>query len=492
MKLNDMPHPVVSLRAKFIGWLTAVLLVTLLSIGIAALVGRWTITAFDTLLEDNSTCYTVQNAIKAEARAFVRYVREPSQDSESEYTAACAATERSLAALPDDYSKIGEDRYARTWSLRQGYAGYQQVRDAFFQTSPSADAYVEQMYHIMDLQDYLSEYALRLTQATLEQKAAVYSERAALLRELPWLYLLLCITAVMMLAVLLKMLSSSVAAPLLRMAQASRSIAQHDFSGEDLPVKSRDEVGQLTATFNQMKHAMADHLSTLNALHREEVRNLALEKDLEHTRLEVLKSQVNPHFLFNTLNMISCMARLEDASTTDQMIVSLGSLFRHNLQTKQQKVTLEEELDALQDYVYLQQMRFDGRITFEKQILVDPAAVYLPSFTLQPIVENAFTHGLKSCEEGGRILLRVWMQGSTLILTIADNGKGMTPEELTALKQKTQHSEETGKSIGLGNISRRVVMLYPGGGMQVYSRPGHGTVVRFDIPQERRQKEELS
>ena len=252
---------------------------------------------------------------------------------------------------------------------------------------------------------------------------------------------------------------------------------------------SGDEVGQLTGTFNRMKHAMAEHLSTLNALHREEVRNLALEKDLEHTRLEVLKSQVNPHFLFNTLNMISCMARLEDASTTDQMIVHLGSLFRHNLRTKQQEVTLEEELDGLEDYIYLQQMRFDGRITVEKKIEADPAAVRLPSFTLQPIVENAFSHGLKSCEEGGRILLRGWMQGRTLILTVADNGRGMTPAELDALQEKIAQSERTGRSIGLGNISRRITMLYPEGRMQVFSREGHGTVIRFEIPQDDREED---
>lgn len=331
------------------------------------------------------------------------------------------------------------------------------------QLSPSADTYIEQMYHVMALQDYLAEYALRLTQATLEQENTLYSSTAAHIRHLPWLYLGLFLTAAVLVLLLIRVLSRAVVRPLLRLAQASRSIAEGDFSSPDLPVKSSDEVGRLTGTFNQMKHAMAQQLTTQQALHREEVRNLALEKDLEHTRLEVLKSQVNPHFLFNTLNMISCMARLEDASTTDQMIVHLGSLFRHNLRTKRQQITLEEELDGLEDYIYLQQMRFDGRITVEKSIHVQPAAVLVPSFMLQPVVENAYSHGLKSREEGGRILLRAWMQDSVLVLTVADNGKGMTAEELDAVQAKLAQSEQTGRNIGLGNISRRIGMLYPGG-----------------------------
>ncbi len=119
-----------------------------------------------------------------------------------------------------------------------------------------------------------------------------------------------------------------------------------------------------------------------------------------------------------------------------------------------------------------------------KQILVDPARARLPSFTLQPVIENAFSHGLKACEEGGRILLRVWRQGRMLYVTVADNGKGMTEEELATLSEKMRQSEQTGKSIGLGNISRRVSMLYPDTGkMQVFSRAGHGTVIRFEIPQ---------
>ena len=485
---GEAVHRGMSLRAKVTGWLAAILLVTLISIGIATAAGQWTVAAFDTFMEDNAACYAAQDAIKAETRAFERYVREPSQESEQNYTDACAETEQSLAALPFDYARIGEERYARTWNLMQGYAGYQQKRDEFLQLPSSADTYIDQMYAVMELQDYLAEYALRLTQATLEQENTLYSRQAANIQHLPWLYLVLFLAAVALMLLLIRVLTRAVVAPLLRLAQASRSIAGGDYTGADLPVSSGDEVGQLTGTFNRMKHAMAEYLSTLNALHREEVRNLALEKDLEHTRLEVLKSQVNPHFLFNTLNMISCMARLEDASITDQMIVHLGSLFRHNLRTKQQEVTLEEELEGLEDYIYLQQMRFDGRITVEKKIEVDPAAVRLPSFTLQPVVENAFSHGLKSCEEGGRILLRGWLQGKMLVLTVADNGRGMTPEELDALQEKIMQSEQTGKSIGLGNISRRIGMLYPDGAMKIYSRPGCGTVIRFEIPQKAEQE----
>ena len=421
------------LRRQVVLWMAAILLITLAAIGMATGVGQWTLTSFDALLEDNSACYTVQNAIKAETRAFERYVREPSQENQQDYNAACAATEQSLAELPFDYATLGEERYARTWNLLQGYAGYQESRDAFLQMSSTEDGYVDEMYRVMNMQDYLAEYALRLTQAALEQENARYQARARLLNRLPWFYGAL-VLAVALLTLLLR-------------------------------------------------RAMKVHLATQNALHQEEVRNLALEKDLDHTRLEVLKSQVNPHFLFNTLNMISCMARLEDAATTDEMIVRLGSLFRHNLRTKQQEITLEEELEGVDDYIYLQQMRFDGRITVEKQIEVEPSAVRLPSFTLQPVIENAFAHGLKACEEGGRILLHVWQEGDTLLLTVADNGKGMTEAELAALQEKIRQSEQTGRGIGLGNISRRISLLYPGGAMQIESRPGQGTVVRFRIPQ---------
>ena len=150
MAPNKTTRGGISLRLRVTAWLAAILLVTMLSNGIATVVGQWAVRAFDALLADNAACYTVQDAIKNETRAFERYVRQPTSESEQAYTAACAAAEQSLAALPFDYTRIGAERYARTWNLLQGYEGYRQERDAFLRLSPAADTYIERMYHIKE------------------------------------------------------------------------------------------------------------------------------------------------------------------------------------------------------------------------------------------------------------------------------------------------------------------------------------------------------
>ena len=159
-----------------------------------------------------------------------------------------------------------------------------------------------------------------------------------------------------------------------------------------------------------MKHATEGYINTLKEknemaerLHKEEVERIEMEKRLDAARLELLKSQINPHFLFNTLNMISCMAKLEEAQTTERMISSLGNLFRYNLKTSEQIVPLERELKVVQDYMYIQQMRFGSRISHDLRVEVDGGETMIPAFTLQPLVENAIIHGIARKEEGGRI-----------------------------------------------------------------------------------------
>ncbi|MBR4026117.1 MAG: histidine kinase, partial [Lachnospiraceae bacterium] len=293
-----------------------------------------------------------------------------------------------------------------------------------------------------------------------------------------------------------KIIAVTLARPLILVMQDSRKIAQNQFDTPEIYVENEDEIGELVQAFNKMKKAMKRYIHTLEEknkiaelLYAEEMEKMELEKNLEHTQLEVLKHQVNPHFLFNTLNMISSMARLEDADVTSKMIISLGNLFRYNLRTIEQEVYLEQEIEVLEDYIYIQQMRFDSRICYEKKINVDEKIVKIPSFTLQPIVENAFVHGVLSKESGGKIMLKVWQKEDKVVIVIADNGKGMEKEKLCALNQTIHQKNTSGYGIGLGNICRRINILYTNGSFKIFSKKDMGTIIRMEIPQGERKEE---
>ena len=482
-----------SIRSKAIVWLGTVIAVLLTMMGIASIVRSQMMVELARLQDNNDRCYAVQEALETERQAFEALFREDSQTNRQLYAEACAATVRAIDALPTGYELIGEDRFARTWSLRSGYEGYCSYRDALVAMDPSDPEHSAKFYQVVEMQEDLAIYILRLAQATLQQGSDIYSKIQAAHEALPALTILLLFIAFCAISGIFQLLDRSLVRPIQQMSAQSRRIAENDFAMPDLSVRNDDEMDELILAFNRMKHATREHIHTLEEknrieadLHRQAMERLELEQNLDRTRLEMLKSQVNPHFLFNTLNMISCMAKLEDAETTDRMILALSGLFRYNLRTKEQEVWLEQELEALDDYIYIQQMRFDGRIAYKKQLQVDPLRVRIPAFTLQPVVENAFVHGLAHREEGGRIFLRIWQEGRLLHVSITDNGAGMDEDQLAELYRRMRESEQTGRGIGLGNISRRISMLYPEGRFRIVSRPNRGTVIQFTIPQHER------
>ena len=285
-------------------------------------------------------------------------------------------------------------------------------RAVFVQLGTEPD-YVKRLYQIYDIQEYLTLYGNRLIQETLDHGNMGYQEKAGRFSRLP--YGLLAISALMLGIILwlTRVLSDTMVDPVLKLSESSARIEAGDFTEEDVVIENQDEMGQLVRNFNRMKHAMKENIHTLqeknemsDRLHREEVERMETEKRLEAARMELLKSQINPHFLFNTLSMIACTAQLEEAETTEKMITSMSSLFRYNLKTSEQIVALKQELDVVQNYIYIQKMRFGSRVTYETDIRAEADKVRIPAFTMQPIVENAIVHGISKKEAGGRILVR--------------------------------------------------------------------------------------
>jgi Predicted signal transduction protein with a C-terminal ATPase domain len=177
------------------------------------------------------------------------------------------------------------------------------------------------------------------------------------------------------------------------------------------------------------------------------------------------------------------MAKLEEAGVTDKMINSLSNLFRYNLKTMETEVPLSHELKIVDDYMYLQQMRFGSRITYEKSVSPESRDVIIPSFSLQPIVENAIIHGLSKKEQGGRIYIRACLRQQMVVISVMDSGAGMDKETLHALREALGMRATSRVGIGLGNIYKRVQMMYEDADIQIYSKKNTGTVVQMKLPQ---------
>ena len=451
----------ISLKKKLGAFSVVVILVMGLSIAFNMLVMNFSLESFNVILNDNSLCYDVQESMEQEADAFELYVRERSWENAKQYRLACFKTESSIDALPFDYDVIGPERYARTLNIKNGYEGYQTFRDQVLHMDQSDEGFVEQLYRVYGMQGYLQTYARRLMQSTLKEGKRSYQEKVPLLYDLPYMIMACSVLMIITVICLTKLLSNTLIDPMVKLAHSSREIARNDFGGEDLVVENRDEMGELVQAFNKMKHATEGYINTLK------------EKNEMAERL---------HKEFNTLNMISCMAKLEEAQTTERMISSLGNLFRYNLKTSEQIVPLERELKVVQDYMYIQQMRFGSRISHDLRVEVDGSETMIPAFTLQPLVENAIIHGIARKEEGGRIFLRIWKRKDKIVISLADTGVGMEEEALKRLMDALKGHRTARVGIGLGNIYQRIKSMYEDGDLRIYSKAGKGTVVQIILP----------
>ena len=482
----------ISIKKKIGIFAAMVILIMALSATFSICIMNFSLGGFNTILNDNSRCHDFQEALDLEIESFADYIRDATPDTRDQYVLSCVHTERCLRSLPFDYARIGTERYARTWSILNGYETYQAYRDELAETQVRESDFVERLYRVYKMQEYLQTYARRLVQVTLKEGNDSYQEKVPVFYNMP--YLILAISAVFMgfVMFLTIILSNALVSPAVLLAQCARKIAKNDFTGEDPSVENRDEMGELVRAFNKMKRSTKGYIDTLKEnhrmselLHREEIERVEMEKQLSGARLELLKSQINPHFLFNTLNMIACMAKLEEAVTTERMISSMSSLFRYNLKTSEQIVTLARELKVVQDYMYIQQMRFGSRILYSCDLKVDAEQAMIPAFTLQPVVENAMVHGLSKKEQGGRVHVRIWEQGKRLVISVADTGLGMSEERLAEVTEAMKERRTSRIGIGLGNIYKRIHMMYKQGEFRIASIEGRGTVIQMFIPQEK-------
>ncbi|MBP2654460.1 MAG: histidine kinase [Firmicutes bacterium] len=210
-----------------------------------------------------------------------------------------------------------------------------------------------------------------------------------------------------------------------------------------------------------------------------------LETLLKANELKALQSQVNPHFLFNTLNTIARLALLEGAERTQEMVYALAGLLRNNLRNIDQFNTLIDEIHSIKDYLLIQQVRFGDRISVDINVPAELEEMNIPVMTLQPLVENAIIHGLEPKKEGGTIQITADIQDNKLMIVIADSGIGVSAERIGEIFREEKRAVSKGQTTGLGiiNVHKRIQNHFGSEyGVIINGQPGGGTVVRIYLP----------
>ena len=487
--------------SKMKAFILLLLLVVFIAAGFNMYTIQFSVVDVNEILEEISKCENAQDAMKNEEAAFQVFVRSPSKESLSDLNNAAVRSLSSISLLPYDYEEIGAERFARTWRVKNAYQNYSSQRDlicASFSDSSVPDSeqeWVDRLYQVYDMQSYLSSYLQSLSQLTVDYASDVYDLKYPMIQSIPYFQAIFFLLLILVSLSFVGYLTRTILTPIEKLASASRSISQGQLEENDIQVSNRDELGELVDSFNRMKHATRKNIQTLEEnqqlaeqLHKEALERAEMEKRLETTRMDLLQSQIKPHFLFNTLNTISGMAELEDAEKTDSMIRSLSRLFRYNLHTTDQFVSFSQELEVVRDYLYLQQMRFGDRVQYELPDPSDPQAasfgsIMVPVFLLQPLVENAVIHGIAKKEQGGRITISTEQTDDAFKIRVADTGVGMDPDTLDGLMSTLRgEPSDVHVGIGIGNLYKRLETLYGPDSMRISSTAGEGTQVDITIP----------
>lgn len=283
----------------------------------------------------------------------------------------------------------------------------------------------------------------------------------------------------------------SVTQPLHRLAEAADEVANGNFEMEQIPIHSMDEVGIVTGAFNQMVESIRNYIEQLRlTMEREnqlKERELMMQSHLKDAQLKYLQAQINPHFLFNTLNAGAQLAMMEDAERTGQFLENVAEFFRYNVRKNDEDAALREEIHLVDSYVYILNVRFSGEILFSKEIDESLLEVRVPSMILQPLVENSFNYGIRNIGREGRIELSVYRRGENICISIWDNGAGMEKERIEqVLSGKAQETDLSSNSNGVGmkNVMDRLrLYFHDRAKLEIFSEGADtGTEVLITIP----------
>ena len=330
---------------------------------------------------------------------------------------------------------------------------------------------------------YLDELISIIIENNIGELAATSHSRFLLL----FANLIVLFIFIIFLIAIILIFSRNLSRPLKNLSQTAIRISEGNLDARAVTGSHDRQVNLLTETFNEMaddiQKMMQDLTKRIDAekkLLEEQKKNMEVEAQLDRATFLALQTQTNPHFLFNTLNTIDRTIQLGKTADARKMLHSISSLMRYNLSDGNTPAVMREEVEITEEYLSIQKIRFSDRLSYSIDIddkLLD--TVFMPRFTLQPLVENAIIHGLTGKEEGGNVSIRAVEEGNDIVLSISDDGVGMREE---AIKEALNKSWRASRHIGISNTMHRIELFTERqDAFSITSEIGKGTTVMIRL-----------
>ncbi len=268
------------------------------------------------------------------------------------------------------------------------------------------------------------------------------------------------------------LISKSISRPIHAIVTAMQKVKEGRFDVR-VNVRSRDEIGFMANRFNDMVKEIDDLFHT----------NLEKQDRLRLAEIQSLQSQINPHFLYNTLDSIKWLAKLNGVNEIEAIVIHLGKLLKNTIHNQNEMVTIQESMEVIQSYLTIQKIRYSDR--FEINMDIDPNILecYVPRLIIQPIVENAIIHGIVKKMEAGKLWVKANQEGGELRIEVVDDGVGINDERLRQIHSELAHNNGKGQNIGIYNVNRRIKLYYGEKyGVTIFSEIGKGTKVVLMMP----------
>ncbi len=304
------------------------------------------------------------------------------------------------------------------------------------------------------------------------------------------IYVIIILTSILCLLFALA-LSNDLLKTIDRLSLSAISLSNGHWEIPDIEENKYSELNILGQTFNLMKNNINKFIKELKQkseleikFNKQKIENIEKDRLIKESKLMSLQMQMDPHFLFNTLNTVARTALFEGAKKTEELVVAVAKMMRYNLDNKGKMVGLNKEVEVLKAYLIIQQTRFQSQMKFNISVEGDVSDIMVPPMILQPIVENAVIHGLADKDENGRIDIEIIKKTECLEIKIIDNGKGIKTDNIANVFQQKYKKEAVGSSTGLGlaNVKKRLELHYGRDLVEINSALGKGTEVIIQIP----------